>query len=686
MTASADFELSSDGGSTYAASNVSLADANLLAYDAAGNYSIKARLTSTADVVAVLWEITTADDEHLASLPTLTSNADKTCTFSAPKQGGAWILRATVTDGSGTIRTNTLAVKVATSTGNEIIAVGEGTETGDAGWIRCVNDLARAPSSGTPYSSTPAAVGSSGKAGSSSDYARGDHVHAGVATIAQSGKSALTGAVTLSAGTNVTLTQAGQDISIAASGSSGGPAAAITWDTTQATDSAVGRYQTWAEVRTAANATDAPLTILLVGTPTTSGTTTDDWPHVTWYSNDGDLTLTFTEGVVVKHSRFDMSGQVTSTATTTTNLQYSDGTIVTMRGKFSAGTKGLIGLDGTGTINVRLADSAIVSTYAFHTAASCTVAIYAGAAEFEAGAVDHFEGTAGTVNVYRTNETIGEVETGTYSGTSNRYVPSTPEKIQGVTVAVGTPSAGKALVATSGTAAEWAAQTVGGRAVSTTAPNDGDALVYSGENFQWEPFALTDASSLNGITVSGTPVDGMVLRATSGSAAAWKTPDMLWSPVAFVEASAGSASTAVDITCGQEFEVYRNYYCDGIRFRWATNSGTPTCTVELWDDVGNVLKTATQAVSTTATTYEVTFGTPQDLTSYKAKKLVVSVWQQTGGRYYSMVTTSYVSDAAPMLIGRDVWSRGSIYGAAHIFPDTNTTAEVYGVEPILRLK
>lgn len=143
MTASADFELSSDGGSNYEASNTSLADSELLAYATSGTYSIKARLTSTADVVQVTWSIPTADDEHLSSLPTVTQNADKTCSFSVPKTGGAWILKATVTDGAGVVRTNTLAVKVATSTGYELIAAGEGTETGSAGWVRPLNDVAR---------------------------------------------------------------------------------------------------------------------------------------------------------------------------------------------------------------------------------------------------------------------------------------------------------------------------------------------------------------------------------------------------------------------------------------------------------------------------------------------------------------------------------------------------------------
>lgn len=44
-----------------------------------------------------------------------------------------------------------------------------------------------------------------------------------VGSVAKSGSAALVGAVTLSQGTNVTLTQIGQDIAIAASGGAGTP-------------------------------------------------------------------------------------------------------------------------------------------------------------------------------------------------------------------------------------------------------------------------------------------------------------------------------------------------------------------------------------------------------------------------------------------------------------------------------
>jgi hypothetical protein len=66
----------------------------------------------------------------------------------------------------------------------------------------------------------------------------------GVASVAKSGSSALTGAVTLSQGTNVTLTQSGQDIAIAATGT--GVSASDLGSTTDATKGAslIGARQT----------------------------------------------------------------------------------------------------------------------------------------------------------------------------------------------------------------------------------------------------------------------------------------------------------------------------------------------------------------------------------------------------------------------------------------------------------
>lgn len=152
--ASALFKLSSDGGSTYLAAGTALADSEALAYNSSGTYSIKAALDSTAGVDTVLWSITSADDVNIASLPAVTSNSDKTCTFSVTKAGGAWLLRCIVNGGvnargaTDPALTRALAVKVLNSAGQQEVAVGESSEAGAYGWTKAHNDVARSAGGG----------------------------------------------------------------------------------------------------------------------------------------------------------------------------------------------------------------------------------------------------------------------------------------------------------------------------------------------------------------------------------------------------------------------------------------------------------------------------------------------------------------------------------------------------------
>lgn len=77
-------------------------------------------------------------------------------------------------------------------------------------------------------SAAAADVGSSGSAGTANGtVANADHVHRGVLSMNKNGATTLYGAVTISAGTGITLTQTGQDISIAASGGGGGGGAQV---------------------------------------------------------------------------------------------------------------------------------------------------------------------------------------------------------------------------------------------------------------------------------------------------------------------------------------------------------------------------------------------------------------------------------------------------------------------------
>lgn len=71
--------------------------------------------------------------------------------------------------------------------------------------------------------SASADTGSAGTAGTANGtVANADHVHRGVASFRKAGDTLLYGAVTLTGGVGITLTQAGQDISIASTGGGGG--------------------------------------------------------------------------------------------------------------------------------------------------------------------------------------------------------------------------------------------------------------------------------------------------------------------------------------------------------------------------------------------------------------------------------------------------------------------------------
>lgn len=120
-----------------------------------------------------------------------------------------------------------------------------------------------------------------------------------------------------------------------------------------------------------------------------------------------------------------------------------------------------------------------------------------------------------------------------------------------------------------------------GKAVSSSAPTDGQSLVYDGASSSWAPATVTgtgsvpdaDASTkglvqlagdlagtgsvasaprvsgINGVAVSGTPSNGQVLTASSNSAATWSTPAS--APVTSVAGKTGAVSLAAsDITSG----------------------------------------------------------------------------------------------------------------------------------------
>jgi hypothetical protein len=200
-TPSATFEFSTDNGATWKASDLPLAGANALA--ASGSpIVIKARLSSLAGVGPVEWKVVTGDDQTIeaGALPQPVVASDKSCTLTIPGTGGrSYVLEALVNGGRLNSRAQNeapglrrrLAIHVKTTNGFEVVAAAEADEANRTyGWIKAPNDVAR---------------GAGGGGGG-----------AGVSSLKVFGQADITGAAVLKQGANVTLSQSGQEITIAA--------------------------------------------------------------------------------------------------------------------------------------------------------------------------------------------------------------------------------------------------------------------------------------------------------------------------------------------------------------------------------------------------------------------------------------------------------------------------------------
>lgn len=127
---------------------------------------------------------------------------------------------ATVTaSSSNTLNRGTLNLRAGTG-----IALALSNTDGGAGLDTVTIQNIAAPGGGgsVSYGSNSTRVSSVPAAGASTLVSRADHVHDGLRSIAKAGSAALLGDVTLTGGTNITLTQSGQDISIAAAGGGSG--------------------------------------------------------------------------------------------------------------------------------------------------------------------------------------------------------------------------------------------------------------------------------------------------------------------------------------------------------------------------------------------------------------------------------------------------------------------------------
>lgn len=105
--------------------------------------------------------------------------------------------------------------------GDVDIQAGTGISVTQSSQVITIANTATVPSAGTGITD----VGTANSDGASANFARVDHVHRGVQSLAKSGSSELVGDVTLSAGAGVTLTQTGNDIQFGISAVGSG----LTW-------------------------------------------------------------------------------------------------------------------------------------------------------------------------------------------------------------------------------------------------------------------------------------------------------------------------------------------------------------------------------------------------------------------------------------------------------------------------
>lgn len=173
-------------------------------------------------------------------------------------------------------------------------------------------------------STTPSSVSSTNSVGTASDAAKADHTHAGVASIAKTGSTALTGAVTLTAGSNVTLTQSGNDITIASTGGGGGGGSGTVTDVSVVSANGLAG--------SVANSTTTPaitLSTTVTGVLKGNGTAISAATAGTDYQapiTGGATSITTSDLTASRTLVSDASGKVAASSVTSTTLGYLDAT------------------------------------------------------------------------------------------------------------------------------------------------------------------------------------------------------------------------------------------------------------------------------------------------------------------------------------------------------------------------
>lgn len=247
-------------------------------------------------------------------------------------------------------------------------------------------------------------------------------------------------------------------------------------------------------------------------------------------------------------------------------------------------------------------------------------------------------------------------------------------------------SAGGDLAGTLASATVGALQ---GRTVSNAAPNSGDVLTWTGT--QWAGGQIT---SVNGIDVSSAAPNTIFAGPSTGSS----SPPVFRTQV-FNDLPSPPNTTAPGLTVSVPHLAYRvggttsagNYtvgaYCvadwdisiSGAYFYWSP-AGAKTVTVKLWNSVGTLLKSTTEAV-TGPGFYSATFPSTQSINAGSA--FYISHYESTIQNYVApaSIKRQIATNTAPLPVGIGLSCAFGYFGAGDAAPTSSAATLAAPIHP-----
>lgn len=236
------------------------------------------------------------------------------------------------------------------------------------------------------------------------------------------------------------------------------------------------------------------------------------------------------------------------------------------------------------------------------------------------------------------------------------------------------------------------------RALASSAPSAGQAIVWNNGASQWEPGYPTTLASPNlrgpiasrpAAGVSGRlyfDTDNVIVYFDTGAAWVEVLPSSDTYSMPKLGASVPATSRTSNVTTGMQFTVGQNCTCVGIRFYWASSGGAKTIRCKLWPNLGAQLASVDVAVNASGI-YEGYFASAvTGLTA--ANNYRASAWDtlNTVLGVYTAITQTNVAGIIPrttywgaFLVPQSITQ----FGNGDAIPTSTAATEFYCVEPIL---